>query len=197
MSQDPYGSSSGSIPQWPAPNIDFSSSVPSYSSGQPDLAGWWQRVGAHILDSIFVGLLMIPGMIVLVGLWAVFPQRTYTLTPDVGEPTSFQGPTTGYIVLLVVVGVVWFIGTALYYYGYLQGKGATWGKKAVGIRVVDSMSGQPIGFWRALGRWFVPWLLGTFTLNVLTLLDFLWPLWDKQNQAIHDKMFNSLVVKSR
>jgi uncharacterized RDD family membrane protein YckC len=41
--------------------------------------------------------------------------------------------------------------------------------------------------------------LGAFSfvlvLSWLPLLDGLWPLWDKRNQALHDKVANTVVIR--
>jgi uncharacterized RDD family membrane protein YckC len=76
--------------------------------------------------------------------------------------------------------------------------GMTLGKKAVGIRVARA-DGQPVSLGFALLRDFVVRLLliggaGFFLLGIPGLLDVLWPLWDQQNQTLHDKIVSSYVV---
>jgi uncharacterized RDD family membrane protein YckC len=80
----------------------------------------------------------------------------------------------------------WF----LWNFTYLVGKtGQSWGRKLVGIKVVDG-EGGPIGFWRALGRnVFAALISGPFFY-----LGFLWVLWDADKQAWHDKVFRTYVV---
>ncbi len=34
------------------------------------------------------------------------------------------------------------------------------------------------------------------TFGILTLVDYLWPLWDDQNRAIHDMIAETRVVRS-
>ena len=199
VSQDFSGNGPGAVPQWPGVNVDFSPpGVALYQATAPQFAGWWQRVGAAILDGLCTLLLLIPGLILLAVIWAASPHRTYTSTPSNGEPTSFEGPKPLFFLLVGLIGVVWLFGLFAFYYGHLQGrKGATWGKRVVGIKVVKSDSGLPIGFWRGIGRYFVPQILTQFSLGIFGLLNVLWPLWDKKNQAIHDKMFGSFVVRSK
>ena len=31
---------------------------------------------------------------------------------------------------------------------------------------------------------------------IVTILDYLWPLWDDRNQALHDKIVNTLVIQA-
>lgn len=134
------------------------------------------------------------------------------VTPPSGAagPT---GPRAGFLprfgaalidgVLLVVVGFILpaVIGRVagsglslvigISYFGYLEGSasGQTLGKRAVGIRVIDYRTGGPIGFGRAVLRYFariisaLPCLLGYF-----------WMLWDKERQTWHDKLISDVVV---
>ena len=77
--------------------------------------------------------------------------------------------------------------------------GQTWGKQIVGIRVVRD-TGEPMSFgrrscarsWssgscsgRSAGFFFIP-----------TLLDWLWPLWDDENRALHDMVVSTHVVRA-
>jgi uncharacterized RDD family membrane protein YckC len=76
--------------------------------------------------------------------------------------------------------------------------GMTLGKKAVGIRVARA-DGQPVSLGFALLRDFVVRVLllggaGFFLLGIPGLLDVLWPLWDQQNQTLHDKIVSTYVV---
>ena len=80
----------------------------------------------------------------------------------------------------------------LLYFIYLEGKpGQTLGKKLVGIRVVDEDGGGPIGYGRAVVRYFgriisgLPLALGYFAM-----------LWNDDNQTWHDRFSNAVVVPS-
>ena len=39
-------------------------------------------------------------------------------------------------------------------------------------------------------------VVGGFFLAIPTLLDYLWPLWDEQNRALHDMLASSRVVQA-
>jgi uncharacterized RDD family membrane protein YckC len=78
--------------------------------------------------------------------------------------------------------------------------GATLGKLAARIRVVRT-DGKPMSFtraaWREVGVKTV--LLGAIPLpfTILAMLaDYLWPLWDPENRAIHDMLAGTRVVRS-
>jgi uncharacterized RDD family membrane protein YckC len=66
---------------------------------------------------------------------------------------------------------------------------------ALGERVVRAEDGGPAGYARAFGRMISQSLLGLFVLPLL--LAYLWPLWDRRNQTLYDKMVGTIVVRSR
>jgi uncharacterized RDD family membrane protein YckC len=74
-------------------------------------------------------------------------------------------------------------------------RGQTVGNMAVATRTVDANTGGPIGFGRAAIRSVVLLVLQVTIIG--GILDILWPLWDRQNQTIHDKTANSLVIRTR
>ena len=90
--------------------------------------------------------------------------------------------TLGYIVQLLLT---------IAYLTYLEGSpsGQTVGKKAMGIRVIDFRTGGPIGFGRAVIRYF-----GRIVSTIACLLGYFWMLWDKEKQTWHDKFANDVVV---
>jgi uncharacterized RDD family membrane protein YckC len=77
------------------------------------------------------------------------------------------------------------------YYGYLEGSnsGQTIGKRALGIRVIDFNNGGPIGFGRAVIRYFGRWVSA-----IPCGLGYFWMLWDKEKQCWHDKFATDVVV---
>jgi len=88
--------------------------------------------------------------------------------------------------LILLIGIV----VAIFYYGLTEGRtGQTIGKRALGIKVLDSRTGVPIGAGRAIGRYFAKFLSG-----FLCGLGYLWMLWDPYKQTWHDKIVGSYVV---
>ncbi len=64
----------------------------------------------------------------------------------------------------------------------------------LGVRCVDAnVSAGSIGYGRALLRAFVEYILFV-ALFLPWVLDMLFPLWDPQNQTIHDKAGGSIVL---
>jgi uncharacterized RDD family membrane protein YckC len=74
---------------------------------------------------------------------------------------------------------------------------ATLGKFAVGIRV-RKVDGSPAGWREAALRPLLQAALDLPRLSVLGIaraLDYLWMVWDKQSQTLHDKIAGTIVVK--
>lgn len=78
----------------------------------------------------------------------------------------------------------------------LGNRGQTVGNMAVHTRVVDSRTGGPISYGKALGRWASEFLLVILFL-IPWFLDILWPLWDRENQTLHDKMAGTVVLRDQ
>ena len=86
--------------------------------------------------------------------------------------------------------ILGFVGL-IAYFTYFEGgsSGQTPGKKIVNIRVIDFNTGGPIGYGRALGRYFARILSG-----LPCYLGYFWMLWDREKQTWHDKLVTSVVV---
>ncbi len=79
-----------------------------------------------------------------------------------------------------------------YYILLTAGFGATLGKMALGIRVVEE-SGQKAGFFRVLIRETIGKIVSAFVL----FLGYIWILFDDERQGWHDKIGGTFVVKAR
>ena len=131
----------------------------SYTSGPSGpRSGFWQRVGAWILDAL---ILLIPSIILLVILKNGALYQLLSTLISLAYFTYFEGGPTG----------------------------QTLGKKALGIRVIDANAGGPIGYGRALIRYFGRWIS-----SIPLLLGYFWMLWDKERQCWHDKFATDYVV---
>ena len=146
-------------------------------SGAPILASWGRRAAAILIDSLIVLGAAAVGILLI----AVDNFR------DGIAPVAIVG--------LVILFSTITVGQALYF-TILNGneRGQTYGKRALGIRVIDAQTGGPIGYGRSFGRWFVPFAVNSLC-GVFSIVDDLWPLRDARNQALHDKVANSIVVR--
>ena len=78
--------------------------------------------------------------------------------------------------------------------------GQTWGKQALGIRVIRD-SGEPMNFGMAALREIVVKGFGVGIASSIIpfipwFLDFFWPLWDDENRALHDMVVSTHVVQA-
>ena len=95
----------------------------------------------------------------------------------------------------LLVFMLFVIPEAIYETALIGSRNQTFGKMALGIKVVDAENRSPIGYARAFRRW-----LSAATLWALFwvpgVLDHLWPLRDSRNQSFHDKFARSIVVRT-
>jgi uncharacterized RDD family membrane protein YckC len=193
------GSGGGAYPPQPPGRYPAPSPTPGYSGyngyGDPDgvpYAGWGTRLGGYLIDAV----IFIPVLLVL---YLVF-RHTHTL--DVHLMTRRNGNTTRRTLSLLspLLTAVVFVVYATVLYGGARGQ--TVGMMAVGVRVVRDGTHDVLGygraFCRALAEQFLR-ILGTVTiiLGVIWLLDMLFPLWDKKNQTLHDKVVKTVVIRVR
>jgi len=173
----------------PYPDYGSERSAPLAPFGAP-LAGWWQRVGAMLLDGLIVG---VPLVILNGVLNAAFGIRHLVVLAygiSVWE-RSIQGSGRAALILFDVVA-------GLLYFAILNGTrgGQTAGNHAPGIAVRDVATGRTIGFWRGIARVLVRAVLyAAFLLP--GLLNDLFPIWDRRHQTIADKVARSVVIRLR
>ncbi|TKA12863.1 RDD family protein [Actinacidiphila oryziradicis] len=127
---------------------------PGPGYGGPVLAGWWQRFGARLLDSL---VYLLPGYIVVI----------------IGSVTK-TGALSALGFLVVIAGFVFM--------AYQKGsRGQSIGQKAAGVRLAREADGQNVGFGLAFGRellhvidnlaCYVGWLLPAWTSKKQTIAD--------------------------
>jgi uncharacterized RDD family membrane protein YckC len=151
-------------------------------AGRP-LAGWGIRLGAWLIDWL---ILLVPVALLIVLVVVV------ALSSDVGA------------ILTGILSTLAYVVVALFYAPVLMARGGerngqTWGKQAVGIRVVRD-NGVPIDMGFGFLREFVVknllfWFVGGFFAYIPTLVNYLWPLWDDQNRCLHDMIVSSHVIR--
>ncbi len=163
-----------------------SAPAPGYNPVPIPFAGWWSRVGAYLLDSVFGFAIAIVPFII----GAVILGSTSTTTTDADGYTSVDaGNPLGYVFL--VLGYLAIFGFQIWNAVFRQGRtGQTLGKKIVGIQVVRADSGAVLGAGTAFLRWLMFVIVGG-----ICFLDYLWPLWDDKNQSWHDKIAGSVVLQ--
>ena len=100
---------------------------------------------------------------------------------------------------MVLVGLV----LAFFYYPITMSRegaanGQSLGKQALGITVSRDTGEQVTFGWALLRQFVVIYLLfqvvGGIAFGLPWLIDVLWPLWDRENRALHDMIVKSHVV---
>jgi uncharacterized RDD family membrane protein YckC len=161
---------------------------PKGSHGQPiwdngaELATWWSRVGALLLDGLIA---YVPWIVLSVPLFVV----------DTTGTNIAGGIILGAGLLFAYV----FYAAAFMARGG-ERNGQTLGKQIVGIRVIRD-DGDPYNFGTAFVREFLVrqllfGVIGGLFFGLAQLLDYLWPLWDETNRALHDMIVSSHVVRA-
>lgn len=155
------------------------------NAARGELASWGSRLGGTIIDAI---LLLIP--MALIFFATIAPLLRDADIDDEGNITGISSADAGTIALAAVLA---FIVFALYKPMFEGHNGQTLGKMMVHIRVVRAEDGSRIGYGKAFFRWFMSTLIGA--VGPLNLINYLWPLWDDDNQTLHDKAAKTVVVK--
>lgn len=133
-------------------------------------AGFWLRVVAVIIDGI---VMCIPNLCVNLVIAILLANSGYSLKQSLSM----------YTIIGQLVGLIYYAGMES---SSMQG---TFGKKAVGIKVTD-LSGRPISFSRACGRFF-----GKILSSCLLCFGLFMVAFTDKKQGLHDMLAGCLVVR--
>lgn len=131
---------------------------------------WLRRAIAYWVDSLIISVVVFPLLLL----------RTHPLLPGV---LSLSFILTYHILLLCRSGAR---------------NGQTLGKQLLRIRIVRG-DGKPVDAALVLKREVLcKSLLGAFALPLVLpyLANYLWPLWDRQAQALHDKLSGTYISRA-
>jgi uncharacterized RDD family membrane protein YckC len=176
----------------------------------PPLAGWWRRVLASLIDGLVRDVPMI-----LLAVYVFFINGHFKFTPP--APGTSQISACSFhtnemvcgnvfvahanIMILVIGLIVITLGWGAYVVFAIAGKhGATIGMRAMKIRIVSARDLGPVSKGRSLIRYavYLAIRLVAFKIDGLpTAADSLWPLWDKRNQTLHDKVAGTVAIDLR
>ncbi|WP_447646830.1 RDD family protein [Nocardioides zeae] len=144
--------------------------APAQGGGAPEYAGIGVRFGAFLVDGLVAGVPY--GILAGIGI-AVLPDQALVFT------------SIGLVLLFVLlVGNIWLEGT----------KGASIGKKLLGLSTVGADTLQPIGFGKAFLRTLVRGALGACA--VLQIVNAVVANGDSRKQSWHDRSVGSVVVRT-
>lgn len=149
------------------------------AGGSLQFAEYLPRVGAALLDGLFIGLMAcIPAF----GIGIVIGAMSAGGGADAQQAAVAFANCCSQI-LSQVIGVVYYVVLET------SQKQGTWGKQIVGIKVVD-LEGNRLTVGRALGRYFAKFITG-LTCGIGLLM----PLWTEKKQTLHDMIAGCLAVK--
>ena len=194
---------------------------PVTEDGVP-LAGWWQRVGQYVIDSLIVQAVLLPlSITVQIHLMSSMSRMQSDLLEqaDSGEQVDMSRFWNDYLDTFgPAMAIISAAGAALFIiYGAicLRLEGGTAGMRALRIRVrtVEPRDGRlpggvvarrllaPFGPSLVVAACFLlSWPVILVAVGILSLwgwLDPLWATWDKRNQTLHDKIAGTVMVRLR
>jgi len=165
------GSGSSEIPLAPTSNVGPASNFTN--SAMPiSYAGFWLRVAASLVDGFIVNLIF--ALLGFLYFW-FFAKNNPSLS------NSAQ----------TVMGILYFVMWILYFPFMESRGGTTFGKKIVGIKVLNT-NGEPVGFLRSLGR-----NLAKIISALILMIGFIMAGFTKKKQGLHDIIASCVVVKSK
>lgn len=142
---------------------------------QPDdveYAGFWIRVGAALIDSLLILMVIVPLLVAIYG-WSY-----------IVKPTSLIDSPTGFLIRWVAPAVA-----VIAFWLYRQ---ATPGKMVLSLRVVDATTGGPLSVGQSIGRY-----LGYYVSTIPLFMGLIWVALDRRKQGWHDKLAGTVVIRSK
>ena len=133
-------------------------------------AGFWIRVGAAIIDSILMLVVVMPILTMIYG--AAYWENTYFFL-------GYWDFLFNYVFPAIVVILFWVY------------KSATPGKMATRLTIVDARTGGKPSTGQFIGRYFA------YFVSIIPLfLGILWVGIDKRKQGWHDKLVGTVVIRN-
>jgi len=139
------------------------------NSNEFEYVGFWSRVGASLLDTVIMMVIIIPLMF-----W--FYGDSYLSSSD-----SILGLTDillNYLFPFVAILIFW------------KYKSATPGKMAIKAIIVDADTGE-----KPTTKQYIIRYLGYFASSIPLFIGIMWVGWDSRKQGWHDKMANTVVIR--
>ena len=140
-----------------------------YAENEVEYAGFWVRVGASLIDTILMMVIIVPVLSMIYGKGYWTSEAVFLGTWDL---------LFNYILPAIMVIIFWIV------------KSATPGKILLELSIVDAETGGKPSNGQLIGRYFA------YYISVLPLmLGFIWVGFDKRKQGWHDKLAGTVVVR--
>lgn len=137
-----------------------------------EYAGFWVRLGAHIIDQIILSII---GWIIC---FIILSLVSGDLTAE--DYVDFRAS---------LVAIIGFILEVTYYVAFWIWRGQTPGKIAVGIKVIRTDTSS-ISLGRSVLRY-----IGYIISSLIFMIGYLWIVFDSRKQGLHDKIADTYVIK--
>jgi len=134
-----------------------------------EYAGFWVRVGAAIIDTIFIMIITLPLVL------AIYGEEYWTNEAFIIDGWDF---TINYVLPAAAVILFWIY------------KSATPGKMAIRLTIVDANTGDKPSKTQFIIRY-----LGYFVSTIPLFLGLIWVAVDKRKQGWHDKIAGTVVLR--
>ena len=138
-------------------------------------AGFWIRFAAKLVDGIIMGVLLGLPMI------AIMASMGALQNPP-------EEPSDTAVLIQLMFQIIYFVAYGAYSIFFIGKYGATPGKMACKIKVVDA-TGTKIGYGRATGRFFAEILSG-----LIFYIGYIMVAFDDEKRALHDRICNTRVI---
>jgi uncharacterized RDD family membrane protein YckC len=137
-----------------------------------EYAGFWVRVGASLIDTVLLALIIVPLLSAVYG-WDYLTSSTGLFAGPIDFLISWVFPA-------IAVILFWI---------YRQ---ATPGKMAFSARIVDAATGERPSNRQLIGRYFA-----YFVSTIPFGLGLIWVAFDKRKQGWHDKLAGTVVIRPK
>ncbi len=187
-------------PAVPAPSLpnlspispaQMSAPSPSYGGVQystVQYAGFWLRFVAYIIDGFISGLAF---LVLLIPLFLLTGAGAALSKIGSGEDISDNvAAFLGFGFIFGLFGIIFLVSWLYYALAESSSWQATPGKKMLNLKVTD-MTGQPITFGRASGRYFAKIITGMIPLAIGYIL----AGFTEKKQAVHDMIASCVVLR--
>jgi len=136
-----------------------------------EYAGFWVRTGAALIDTLLISIILLPFL------------------------TAVYGPaywSSGRLVQGPVDVLLSWVAPAIAVVLFWIARQATPGKMAVGVRIVDAVTGDKPSSGQLVLRY-----LGYYLAMFPLFIGILWVAFDSRKQGWHDKIAGTVVVRTR
>ena len=145
-----------------------------------------KRFGAACIDAA------IPFVLCIISMIAAPSRNTYSFDYSYNNQYSYgyHETSSGSTAVMVIVFLLLLAYVVVEFVFYA--KAASIGKKILGLQVVSSLDGKPLGFWRMLYRECI-----VKQASSVFMLGYIWILVDERNRGWHDKIMDTYVVDNK